>query len=451
MIEITLILLFTLMGILLGTITGLIPGLHVNTVALILLSLSSSSIAFFNIFQNHISESFIFILISSTIIGTLITHTFIDFIPSTFFGAPDEDTALSVLPSHELLLEGKGFEAIDLSVRGSIGAILICFIILIPLKFIFGEPFNLYPILTKYMVYILLTISFLLIVSEHRNMKYPNKTKNGYELSSSTFSRTIGVLFAAFLFFLSGIFGLLIFEMSTTSPFALPSTFLFPALSGLFGLSTLLFSLQCHPEIPKQIINKVTYDNKKSLESIIIGSFSGLFVGFLPGVSSGTATVLGTIGKSENKDAKSIIVMLGSINTSNAFFCLIALFLILRQRNGATVVINQLIPIQEWTVLLPPIALAYLLISVLISAIISYFLTLYLGKFFSVNIHKFNYKKLVFSISITIIIMVFIFTGLLGLLILGIATSIGLIAPFFGVRRSHCMGVLLLPIMVRLL
>ncbi len=164
-----------------------------------------------------------------------------------------------------------------------------------------------------------------------------------------------------------------------------------------------------------------------------------------------TATVLGTIGKSENKDAKSIIVMLGSINTSNAFFCLIALFLILRQRNGATVVINQLIPIQEWTVLLPPIALAYLLISVLISAIISYFLTLYLGKFFSVNIHKFNYKKLVFSISITIIIMVFIFTGLLGLLILGIATSIGLIAPFFGVRRSHCMGVLLLPIMVRLL
>lgn len=451
MIEIALIILFSILGVILGTITGLIPGLHVNAVSLVLLSISASILSNTQFLSNFTTEGLILILISIIIVGTLITHTFVDFIPSTFFGAPEEDTALSVLPSHELLLNGKGYEAIALSVKGSFGAVLLCFIIVIPLRFVLGEPINLYPVLTKYMAYILLTISFLLIISEHRKLRYPHKTQNGFEFSNSTFSRTAGVLFAAFLFFLSGIFGLILFEMSTTSPFGLPSTFLFPALSGLFGLATLFYSLQSSPEIPKQIIKEPKLDKRECTESVAIGSISGLFVGFLPGVSSGTATVLGTLFKKEKKDSRSIIVMLGSINTANAFFCLIALFLILRQRNGATVIINQLIPIQEWTGFLPPLALIYLLIGVLIAATISYFLTLFLGRFFAVRIHRFNYKNLVVYISLIIIIMVFAFTGLLGLLILGVATSIGLIAPFFGIRRSHAMGVLLLPIIINLL
>lgn len=451
MIEIGLILLFAIFGVILGTITGLIPGLHVNAVSLILLSLTTTIVSKTQFISDLTTESFMLILISIIIIGTLIAHTFVDFIPSTFFGAPEEDTALSVLPSHDLLLKGKGYEAIFLSVYGSFGAIILCFIIVIPLRFILGEPVNLYPLLTKYMAYILLIISFLLIVSEHKKLRYPHKTEKGIEFSISTFSRTAGVLFAAFLFFLSGIFGIIIFEIKTSSPFGWPSTFLFPALSGLFGLATLLYSLQTNPKIPKQTIAEPIFSKKDTTGSIIVGSISGLFVGFLPGVSSGTATVLGTLFKKEQKDTKSIIVMLGSINTSNAFFCLIALFLILRQRNGATVVINQLIPIQEWTGVFPPLALIYLLIGVLIAATISYFIALFLGKFLAVRIHKINYRKLVIFISVFIIWMVFAFTGLLGLLILGVATSIGLIAPFYGIRRSHAMGVLLLPIIIILL
>lgn len=451
MTELALIFLFSIFGVILGIITGLTPGLHVNNVSIILLSLSPAIITNMNFLSNFVKESFILLLICVIIVATLITHTFVDFIPSTFFGAPEEDTAISVLPSHELLLKGRGYEAIALSVRGSFGAILSCFIIVIPLRFILREPVNLYPKLTQYMAYILLAISFFLIVSEQRKLMYLHKTSNSYKFSISTFSRTFGVLFALFIFFLSGIFGIIIFDMSTTSPFGLPSSFIFPALSGLFGLSTLLFSLQRNTEIPKQIIEEPLLDRKEGISSITIGSLSGLFVGFLPGVSSGVATVLGTLGKKEKKDAKSIIVMLGSINTANAFFCLIALFLILRQRNGAMVVINQIIQLQEWSGILPPQPLIYLLIAVLISALISYFLTLFLGKFFALHIQKFNYKNLVILVSVFIIIMVFIFTGLLGIIILCVGTSIGLIAPFFGVRRSHAMGVLLLPIIVKLL
>ena len=45
-------------------------------------------------------------------------------------------------------------------------------------------------------------------------------------------------------------------------------------------------------------------------------------------------------------------------------------------------------------------------------------------------------------------ILVYLFTGPFGVLILGVATAIGLLPVEWGVRRSHCMGVLLLPIML---
>jgi putative membrane protein len=47
-----------------------------------------------------------------------------------------------------------------------------------------------------------------------------------------------------------------------------------------------------------------------------------------------------------------------------------------------------------------------------------------------------------------VVILVFLFTGLLGLLILIVATFIGLLPVEWGVRRSHCMGVLLIPIIL---
>ena len=47
-----------------------------------------------------------------------------------------------------------------------------------------------------------------------------------------------------------------------------------------------------------------------------------------------------------------------------------------------------------------------------------------------------------------LIALVGIFTGPLGLFVLFVATSIGLIAPLSGVKRSHCMGVLMLNVIL---
>ena len=81
------------LGIIAGTITGLTPGIHINLVAVILVSASLIL---------PISP----IILVVFIVAMSITHTFLDFIPSIFLGAPDDDTVLSVLPGHKVTSSG---------------------------------------------------------------------------------------------------------------------------------------------------------------------------------------------------------------------------------------------------------------------------------------------------------------------------------------------------------
>ena len=113
-----------ILGILAGTFTGLAPGIHINLIAsLLLLSQSSPS-------PDLVLPFVIFIIAMS------ITHTFIDFIPSIFLGAPEEDTFLSLLPGHELFLEGRAQEAVVLTLYCALAAIPIV-LITIPLYLLF--------------------------------------------------------------------------------------------------------------------------------------------------------------------------------------------------------------------------------------------------------------------------------------------------------------------------
>jgi putative membrane protein len=108
------ILVGTLLGVALGTVSGLLPGIHANTLAGILLSLQV-------ILLPVIGP----LALAATMFAALITHTFVDSIPSTFLGIPDADTALAVLPAHALCLEGNGEEAVRVAALGSACAMVI--------------------------------------------------------------------------------------------------------------------------------------------------------------------------------------------------------------------------------------------------------------------------------------------------------------------------------------
>ncbi len=469
MIELVLVLLFTLIGIGFGTLTGLIPGLHVNSIALMLLSASSALVAGLLFLTEYgISVGFVILLVCVMIIATSITHTFLDFIPSTFLGAPEDDTALSVLPAHSMLLEGKGYQAVFLSAVGSFGAIISALVFLAVFRFIIGDPVNGYSFLKEVMVYILIGIVILMIFTEHKKVPYQNAetakdpaqsevvanggvpvTENNGLKAESTFSRSLGVGLAIFVFFLAGIFGLVILDIKVSSPFGLPATVLFPALSGLFGVATLLVSAHGTPKIPKQVVTPPELNSRQTSKSVITGSIAGSTVGFLPGLSAGVATVVAMIFRKE-PEREQVIVTLSAINTANAFFVLVALFLILRPRSGAAIVVDQLISVEQWDTILMPQALVYLLIAAIFSAVSAFFITLYMGKKFAVVFDRLPYRKIVIGIIVFIFVMVFMFTGLMGLLVLMVATAVGMVPQALGVRRSHAMGVLLLPVIIML-
>ncbi len=390
------ILIAILIGVLLGIITGLTPGIHINLISLLILSLSP-------IFLNYTSP----LILAIIIVAMAITHTFLDTIPSIFLGAPDPNQVLSVLPGHKLLLKGFGYEAIILTVLGSLSALILS-IAFAPLIF-FLIP-KIYPIIKDYIGYLLLIISALLILRE--------KTSKTWAL---------------IIFFLAGTLGVLTLNLyNIKNP-------LFSLLSGLFGTSSLIISLKNKIKIPKQ---KITYPNIKSktaIKTISISLLVGTVCSFLPGLGPSQAAIIASqlLKKIEQK---AFLILVGSLSTINMVISFIALYTINKARNGAVIIISKILE----TLTLSNLIL--LLACSLVAASIATMLAIFITKFFSKVITKINYKILCLSIISLITLLTLFLSNLIGILILITATFIGIIAPLKNIGRNHLMGCLILPI-----
>ncbi|VVB82758.1 Tripartite tricarboxylate transporter TctA family protein [uncultured archaeon] len=332
-----------------------------------------------------------------------ITHTFVDFIPSIFLGCPDTDTQLSVLPGHEMLKDGKGYEAVSLTSLGGIVAIFILIIISFPLGFLVSKIYN--PI-HSVMLWILLVTSFILIFTE----------KNKFT--------------ALFVFLISGILGLCVLNTELKEP-------LLPLLTGLFGSSMIITSIKNKIQIPPQEISE---PKEKILRPLIGSILASALCGFLPGLGGGQAAVLGnTISKT---DKKGFLILIGAVNILVMGFSFVSLYAISKIRTGAAASIQEIIGTPSWKILI------LILFSVLISGIISFFLTKFLAKFFSQKINKINYFLLSVATLIFLMIIVLIFSGFLGLLILVASTLVGIYCNSLPVKKTHMMGCLLIPTII---
>src|SRR5467141_904134 len=169
---------FTLLGVAAGVVTGLAPGLHVNNVALLLLASRAAFEALvLAAFPSAGPEELIAIL-SSFVMGAVVGHSFLDFVPSVYLGAPEEKTALSVLPGHRLLLAGEGHVAVRLAARGGIAGVAAAVALLLPLRLFLGSPVDAYERAKGFIAFVLLGIASLLILSERARSV---KTRSGEE------------------------------------------------------------------------------------------------------------------------------------------------------------------------------------------------------------------------------------------------------------------------------
>jgi len=408
-------------GTIIGWMTGLVPGLHVNTVALLLLSMAGVASSFLAGITG-IQAGMVPLLLAVVIAATAISHTFVNIIPSTFLGAPEQDTALVMLPAHELLRQGHGYRAVALSAAGSAGAIIGGLACIVPFRLLLGSPVALYELLVDVMPWVLLAVSVVLIGTE----------KDIWHVAA-----------ALVLYLIAGVFGLAVFELQPAPLLNLPGSLLFPALSGLFAIPTLLHAMHA-TAVPEQEVEPGGIS--PGIPDVGTGTAAGAAVSVLPGVTAAVATVLALVARGRRR-AENIIVTLSAVNTSNAFFVLAALFVIGRARSGSATVIQELLSIERWHASLPPPALPLLLISVVVAALASYFFTRAAGRVMARHISSVPYRWVALATIAGIAVMAALFTGPVGLLCLLAGTLVGLLCLEWRVRRSVLMGVLLLPIL----
>ncbi|MBI2663119.1 tripartite tricarboxylate transporter permease [Candidatus Woesearchaeota archaeon] len=388
-----------LIGITLGIITGLTPGVHINLVAV--LALTSFPI---------LSEYFSVLSVIIALISMAVAHTFLDFIPSVYLGVPDSDTSLSVFPSHRLLFEGDGHEAVQLATLGSLFGLVIT-IFMTPVLIISVR--NFYPVIKQYIPLILILSSSFLILRD-RDRKW-----------------------SLIEFLLSGVLGLGVLSLDLSQP-------LFPLFSGMFGISTLLMSLKNNTNLPTQNIKDLSIDNKETFKALGGGFIASSLAGFLPGLGSAQAAIIASniTGK---LSSRGFIVLIGSINTIVMIISFIALYVIDRARNGVIVVVSKIGGVVDMNHLILFLGVSFIV------AGLSTFLTLELSKLFSRVVSKIDYKKVSILIIILIISLVTFITGLLGLFVLTVSTFVGLIPMLKNTGRSHLMGSLIIPVILYLL
>lgn len=365
--------------------------MHINLVSIFLIS----SLGYFN-FSEQALVTFI--------VSMSITHTYIDFIPSIFLGAPEEDTFLSVLPGHQMLKQGLAHEAVVLSLYGSFLSLFIIFLF-IPVLFFFS---NFFFLIQKIIPYTLIFLSFYMVFRE----------KN--------------VFIALIVFLFSGILGLISFNLPVAQP-------LFPLLTGLFGTSSLLITIKQNPIIPKQSLTnlskiKVT---KTELKNSLLGAFiSAPLCSFFPGLGAGHAGFIGSEVLKQNK--RSFLMLLGMINTIVMGISFAVLFLFERTRTGSAIAISKIIELSLFDFSLIGLVIIF-------SGISSFFIALKISKFFSRKISLFNYKKISITVLIFLFSLTFILTDFIGIIILITSTSIGVFCILSKIKRINLMGVLIMP------
>jgi putative membrane protein len=81
-------------------------------------------------------------------------------------------------------------------------------------------------------------------------------------------------------------------------------------------------------------------------------------------------------------------------------------------------------------------------------SILSYLATLAAGRAAAKVVRRLDYGRLCIAILALLTALTYAFTGPFGLFIYLVSTVVGLVAPFAGVRKTHAMGVLMVPLLI---
>ncbi len=384
----------------LGLCSGLVPGLHANNLAVLLLAAAPAL---------GVAP----LPLGCAMLSAGVVHTFLDVVPSLVLGVPDAAMAASALPGHELVLGGRGREALRLSAVGSGVALAAAIPVAVPLTAVAAD---LYPKARPHLPVLLGGVALLGVATEH------------------TWRRR-GVATVSFL--LAAALGLVTPEQTPTALVAAGGT-LTPLFAGLFGVPVLVDALD-GGGVPPQADARLALAPRSLGAAATAGTGSGAAVGYLPGVSAGVAATLALPFTPGEDPAREYVVATSGANTATAVFALFAFVVLGTPRSGVLVAMSEAgVPPQ-----LPP-----LLAATVVAGGVGVAGVLLLGDAAFVVARRVPQRELVVGVLGFVAVLSGAFAGVTGLVALAAAAAVGFLPARFGCRRVHLMGVLLGPIVV---
>jgi putative membrane protein len=417
--------LYALIGILIGSALSILPGLHIYSIAAlgIFLIVSFPSV-------DTLGMAMIFT-------GLLVAYAIVNAITATFMGATDDSLRYSIFPSQKYLMAGRGYEASIIGGMGALGAMLLL-LLLAPVA---GYIFPIFrKLTTPHMPWILVgCVAYLLQTEWPKDWGSRAKTRFG-RLKDGWSSLSAGWL----VFFLSMMMGFILLNLPITSPEKAMQGMIMPAFSGFVAVPWVLTNAVAKFQVPPQNIKNTFYMSKKDwIRGTTAGFLGGMFSAYEPMISAGVGGLLAGHATVTSGDVQFMIS--GSAARFayyvGAFFFLWVPFFHLIRKGLANITVTVFSPRSE--------SEYWLLVAVIaFSAVIAFLFLLLFSRLISKIIPRYSYRKVSLGVLTVICLLVLFFSGWPGLVIMAIASGIGLTQIMFRTRWANIMVGFFFPIML---
>ncbi len=443
-------------GTLVGFGAGLVPGLHMNNIAAAVTAYTGGALALFSAVGALLQMPCEVLMASCFISSGLIAHMFAQAVTSSYVGIPSSDV-VSVLPAHRLAKAGFGRVAVTASADGAMAGVLLSVVLLAPVSMLMGDPGGLYAVIRKAMLGLVLLFSGVLLASEGLHGGRP-----GIYVAD----RLMHFLEALDIFLAAGVIGTMVLR---TNYFACPipdlpwmpgnyvpeSSLLLPMFAGLFGIPGLVLSLGSRPVSENKGL-KVMVHHHPTKRDILVSLLGGIIVGWMPGMTSGSAVALcsprtGESGRGRDMSgAVRFIWLYSAISSSGAVFAVGALFTIMRARSGSMDAVLFFLGNEKvaagWSA--NAVSILSIILSMLVAAAISRIVLTKLNSGHAKMHAMLCSRSLALGSLAFVVCLSLVLTGTRGALLLATAATLGFIPPLVRVRRIQLMGSLLVPIVL---
>lgn len=386
-----------------GLALGLLPGLHVNTLAVGMAAMGFPA---------------------PSIIAAATSHAFASILPTVYIGAPPEDAALAALPAHRLLLAGHGRRAVLCAGLATAYALALSVPMSLVLRWVFLEPGRLGPPLVA---------AAPLVVAGVAVATWWGDLRRGRGLA------------AFVVIVVAGIAGIVATGIPVSGWVGLPATPLLPLLVGLFAVPGMLLNLAKPHHVPWQAPSRSLGSGPR--REVRTGSLRAVLASMVatvaPGLTPGTAAVLGRV-RAKGGDIHELALVSG-INTAHLVFTLAWLALVARPRTGLTQVLAPDAPV--WSAGMP-VDLFGWWAAVAVGGLVGWLGLLVCDAVFAQAASRAT-RPLAGAGLAVVLAMTVVLAGPMGIVILVASAAVGWLPFVTGVRRLHLTACLVVPFLLR--